>query len=103
DDGVHGVEPWILGPVQASASTASLLAPSSSVVPGPVADLPLSEGVGDLPAAILWDRYPAGVASVGSFLQQHALLEETFTPGTHVSESAGRSPAVLRPKSQPPR
>jgi ELWxxDGT repeat protein len=100
-DNVHGYEPWILGPVAASASAASALVLSLSLVSGPVADLPPSGGEADVPAATLSARDLSAIDSVNAALQQHLLLKETLTLATRLSESAGRSPAVLAPKRQP--
>jgi ELWxxDGT repeat protein len=99
-DAVHGAEPWILGPVPASASAVPALAVPPSLLRGPVAAFPLTAGDPGLSPTTLADRHSGAVESGDSAGRERLLLEDSQGIGHHTTEAAHRGPAALATKNR---
>jgi hypothetical protein len=100
NDGVHGAEPWVLGPVSASASAASESVVPPFVVSGPFTDVTLTLGAAGLRAPAVANQPSSGLESADSGGRERLLLEDSRSAGTETHDSARRSPAVFGTKSQ---
>ena len=94
NDGVHGAEPWILGPVPINPAAVTGMIVPAFMDPGLVAN-----AAGNLAASTEGDAGGSGVDAGSSGSPEHLLLINSQPAATN--ESARRSPAVLGRKSQP--
>ena len=97
-DRLQGKEPWILGPVQASASAASTPIAPSFVVPGSTLGFPVDPGVAGSPPVALAQPPSSAFQAPPSTAQERPLLDDS-QPSSN--ESVRRSPAVLAASASP--
>jgi ELWxxDGT repeat protein len=101
NDGVHGFEPWVLGPVPASATATTALVVPPSLVQGPAFGFPRDASAPRLLLTALAGRATGALESGDSASPERLLLEDSKPVGAGGFDSARHSPAVLGRKSRP--